>query len=201
MQLVDTINWEKIGGLIPVIVQDSQTAMVLMLGYMNREALTATLQQNVVIFYSRSKQRLWMKGETSDNTLQLQSITIDCDQDALLIQATPLGPTCHSGETSCFASLKQPTTQILTNLARTIESRVAELPEKSYTAELVRSGIHRVAQKVGEESVEVVVAALAQNRDALINESADLLYHLLVLLSVRSVSLEEVLYCLAARAA
>lgn len=199
MQLADQINWEKSAGLIPAIVQNAQTGVVLMLGYMNREALLATFAQQQVVFYSRSKQRLWTKGETSGNHLQLHSISLDCDQDALLVQAQPVGPTCHTGRTSCFVSAEPISAQILPDLANTIGNRLRAMPEASYTANLLRAGIHRVAQKVGEEAVEVVVGALSQDANALVNESADLLYHLLVLLSARAVSLEEVLRCLATR--
>jgi len=199
MSLVEKVNWEKNSGLIPAIAQDKYTGAVLMLGYMNREALVATLENQVVIFYSRSKQRLWMKGETSGNRLLLKSICLDCDQDTLLMQVEAVGPTCHTGDLSCFGDVQKPKLQILNDLEQLIESRINQLPENSYTADLVRSGIQRLAQKVGEEAVEVVVATLAQDNTAVINESADLLYHLMVLLKVLKLGLEELLDCLTAR--
>lgn len=193
MKLVDQINWEKQSGLIPAIAQDIRTGVVLMLGYMNQEALQVTLEQQIVTFYSRSKQRLWTKGETSGNLLKLRQISLDCDQDTLLLQVEAQGPTCHTGEISCFANAQSGDWQVLSDLQQVIADRINTMPEQSYTADLIRKGINKIAQKVGEEAVEVVVAALAENKASLISESADLLYHLLVLLAVRKVRLEDFL--------
>lgn len=199
MQLVSEINWKKVGGLIPAIIQDAKSGSVLMLGYMNREALLVTLEKRFITFFSRSKKRLWMKGESSGNRLILREITLDCDQDTLLIQVEPSGNTCHLDAPSCFNSIQQDNTDTLKELQDILNQKISLMPEKSYTADLVRQGINKIAQKVGEESVEVVVAALAENNEALINESADLLYHLVLLLSVRDVDWADVLRCLQAR--
>jgi phosphoribosyl-AMP cyclohydrolase / phosphoribosyl-ATP pyrophosphohydrolase len=199
MNLVDQINWEKQSGLIPAIAQDIRTGVVLMLGYMNQEALQSTLQQQIVTFYSRSKQRLWTKGETSGNQLMLRQISLDCDKDTLLLQVEAQGPTCHTGETSCFANAQSGDWQVLSDLQQVIENRINTMPEQSYTADLIRKGINKIAQKVGEEAVEVVVASLAEDSSALIDESADLLFHLLVILAVRKVSIADVIRCLSSR--
>ncbi len=178
-------------GLIPAIVQDARTKLVLMLGYMNEAALAQSRATGKVTFFSRSKQRLWMKGESSGNTLQIQQILLDCDRDTLLIQANPSGPVCHTGTDTCWAEPNQPA-HFLWQLEHIIHSKKQESKEDSYTARLFAAGLPKIAQKVGEEAVETVIEALGSNRNQLLNESADLLYHLLVLLAAKEVSLAEV---------
>lgn len=186
-------------GLVPTIVQDASTQRVLMLGYMNAEAYERTQDTGLVTFFSRSRQRLWVKGETSGNHLRLRSIHVDCDNDALLVLADPDGPTCHTGAESCFADQDE-AQGMLHRLERTIGTRIAQgATEQSYTASLVAKGIHKVAQKVGEEAVEVVIEALRDDRTRLVEETADLLYHMLVLLAAKGVALREVEQVLAAR--
>ena len=192
MSHLENLAWDKVGGLMPAVIQDAGTGRVLMLGYMNREALEKTLATGHVTFFSRSKQRLWTKGETSGNTLELASLQADCDRDTLLVQAVPHGPTCHLGTDTCWGDEGNPPVGFLAQLERVVESRVGADPESSYTARLLHKGVKRCAQKVGEEGVEVALAATAGDRDELIEESADLLYHLLVTLTVSGVSLEEV---------
>jgi phosphoribosyl-ATP pyrophosphohydrolase/phosphoribosyl-AMP cyclohydrolase len=188
--MIDQLNFSKLNGLLPAIVQDAETRQVLMVGFMNREAVQETLNKNTVIFWSRTKQRLWQKGETSGNTLQLISAAADCDGDALLIQAKPAGPTCHRGTYTCFGEEKREDT--LTALERTIQQRKRDMPNDSYTATLFARGTPFISQKVGEEAVEVLVASLQQDQSALKQESADLLYHLLVLFVDRGISLADV---------
>lgn len=191
------INFDKGDGLVPAIVQHAYNGEVLMQGYMNQEALLATLTQAQAYFYSRSKQRLWRKGETSNHVLHIQSIHTDCDQDSLLVMALPAGPTCHLDQRSCFAS--QRASPLLVQLMDTIQARQQEANPNSYTVQLLQQGVARVAQKVGEEGVEVALAAVSGDNSQLLNESADLLYHLLVLLAARDVHLNEVLLTLAKR--
>lgn len=186
------LAWDKVDGLMPAIVQDAGTGRVLMLGYMNQEALEKTRATGHVTFFSRSKQRLWTKGETSGNTLELASLQADCDGDALLVQAVPHGPTCHLGTDTCWGDGIHPSVGFLARLERVVESRRGTDPDSSYTARLLAEGVKRCAQKVGEEGVEVALAATAGDSDELIDESADLLYHLLVTLAASDVSLEEV---------
>jgi len=186
------LAWDKVDGLMPAIVQDAGTGRVLMLGYMNQEALEKTRATGHVTFFSRSKQRLWTKGETSGNTLELASLQADCDGDALLVQAVPHGPTCHLGTDTCWGDEIHPSVGFLARLERVVESRRGTDPDSSYTARLLAEGVKRCAQKVGEEGVEVALAATAGDSDELIDESADLLYHLLVTLAASDVSLEEV---------
>jgi phosphoribosyl-ATP pyrophosphohydrolase/phosphoribosyl-AMP cyclohydrolase len=188
--MIDQLNFSKLNGLLPAIVQDAETRQVLMVGFMNREAVQETLNKNTVIFWSRTKQRLWQKGETSGNTLQLISAAADCDGDALLIQAKPAGPTCHRGTYTCFGEEKREDT--LTALERTIQQRKRDMPNDSYTATLFARGTPFISQKVGEEAVEVLVASLQQDQSALKQEAADLLYHLLVLFVDRGISLADV---------
>jgi phosphoribosyl-AMP cyclohydrolase / phosphoribosyl-ATP pyrophosphohydrolase len=193
---IERIDWGKGDGLVPAIVQHADTAGVLMLGYMNREALAATLAHGRVVFYSRSRRRLWEKGEISGNYLLLVQIRVDCDADALLLAALPAGPVCHTGSASCFGD--EPLTAaaplgFLLQLEQLIGQRIAEPSEGSYTAALYARGIRRVAQKVGEEGVEVALAGAGDTDQALIGESADLLYHLLVLLRARSLPLAAVI--------
>jgi phosphoribosyl-ATP pyrophosphohydrolase/phosphoribosyl-AMP cyclohydrolase len=178
-------------GLIPAVVQDAGTRAVLMLGYMNAEALEATQSTGRVTFYSRSKQRLWTKGETSGHFLNVLDIRLDCDNDALLIKATPAGPVCHTGADTCWNE-KNEAPSFLHALENVIQSRKGAAPESSYTARLYASGMPKIAQKVGEEAVETVIEALGGTDERLLSESADLLYHLLVLLSARGLSLSDV---------
>lgn len=183
---LDTLAWEKQQGLLPAIVQDAYSRRVLMLGYMNREALAQTLQSGRATFYSRSKQRLWCKGESSGHHLLVTSIEADCDHDTLLVLARPQGPTCHLGTTSCFANAPG---DFLAELDALLQRRQQERPEGSYTTRLFAGGVRGIAQKVGEEGVETALAAVAQDDDALLGEAADLAYHLLVLLRARGLSL------------
>ncbi len=185
-----TIDFTKNNGLVPVIIQDSVTMQVLMLGYMNQEAFTKTQQEKVVTFFSRSKNRLWTKGEASGNFLLVDDILLDCDQDTLLIKATPQGPTCHKGTKTCF---NETTTKgFLYQLEQIIENRIAGDDQSSYTKDLFNRGINKVAQKVGEEAVEVVIEAKDDNQDLFVNEVADLLYHLLILLKAKKVNLQMI---------
>lgn len=193
---IDGLAWEKQGGLLPAIVQDADTLRVLMLGYMSREALQATLASGQVTFFSRSRQRLWMKGESSGDVLDLVRLEADCDADTLLVQARPAGPTCHLGRASCFP---QAPADGLAELDAVIAQRAQELPEGSYTTRLFEGGIRRIAQKVGEEGVETALAAVAQDDDALLGEASDLLFHLLVLLRARGLSLADALQVLETR--
>ncbi|SDJ54696.1 phosphoribosyl-ATP pyrophosphatase /phosphoribosyl-AMP cyclohydrolase [Ferrimonas sediminum] len=192
-----SIDWNKMDNLVPVVVQHHYSGQVLMLGYMNPEAVAVTLQTGKVTFYSRSKQRLWTKGESSGNVLTLISLSSDCDNDALLVQAIPAGPTCHLGTTSCFSGLdNQP---FLGKLSQVVAERADADPSSSYTAQLLNGNPRRVAQKVGEEGVEVALAAATNDRDNLVDETADLLYHLTVLLEQQQVPLPEVIAKLASR--
>ncbi|WP_298148487.1 bifunctional phosphoribosyl-AMP cyclohydrolase/phosphoribosyl-ATP diphosphatase HisIE [Flavobacterium sp.] len=188
------IDFDKENGLVPAIVQNYQNGSVLMLGYMNREAYKKTCETKKVTFFSRSKQRLWTKGETSGNFLNVVSISEDCDNDALLILVIPEGPTCHTGTDSCFKGSFQQS--FLYDLEATISERITGSDENSYTKKLVEKGINKVAQKVGEEAVELVIEAKDNNRELFLNEAADLLYHVLILLRAKDTSLaavEEVL--------
>lgn len=195
LEQIESLDWSKGDGLLPAVVQDARTGKVLMLGYMNREALRATLGEKRVTFYSRSKQRLWTKGETSGNFLHLVDAAIDCDNDTILVTANPDGPTCHNGTESCFGDAIGPTASrlsFLSQLESVIEQRVSARPEGSYTARLWAEGTTRMAQKVGEEGVEVALAAVTQNADKLVGEAADLLFHLTLLLKSRQLSLADV---------
>lgn len=184
------IDFDKSGGLVPVIVQHAGTLQVLMLGYMNREAFEKTREEGKVTFFSRSKQRLWTKGESSGNYLTVDEILTDCDEDTLLIKAFPHGPTCHTGSTSCFR--EETAKGFLYNLEKVIEQRITENPEGSYTARLFSRGVNKVAQKVGEEAVELVIEAKDDNLDLFRNEAADLLYHYLILLKTKNLKLEDI---------
>ena len=187
-------------GLVPAIIQDVVTRKVLMLGYMNEEALDATLQKKMVTFFSRSKQRLWTKGETSENYLKLVSYELDCDQDALLFQVEPMGPTCHKGDDTCWGDENSANYGFLSKLEQVIEDRKSDIDsEKSYTASLFRKGINKIAQKVGEEAVEVVIEAKDDNSEAFLNESADLLYHFMILLEAKNFKLNDVAEVLRSR--
>ncbi len=186
-------------GLIPAIIQDAKTQKVLMLGYMNEEAYLKTIAEKRVTFFSRSKNRLWTKGETSENFLEVVNIRVDCDQDTILIQANPEGPTCHTGADTCFNEPNQDNAAWLDYLKHVIRSRKNETAAKSYTASLFQKGTHKIAQKVGEEAVELVIEALMKNDDLFKGEAADLLFHLLVLLEDRGIGLEEVIKLLQER--
>lgn len=194
-----SLDWNKGEGLLPAIVQHAQTGEVLMLGYMNAEALDATQRTGHVTFFSRSKQRLWTKGESSGHVLALQSIRVDCDADTLLVQALPHGPTCHTGTSSCFGDAVRPPLGFLAELDALVAQRHAERPEGSYTTRLFESGVRRIAQKVGEEGVETALAGVAQGDEELLGEAADLLFHLSVLLRARGLSLTDVAALLAQR--
>jgi len=178
-------------GLIPAVVQDAVTDKVLMLGYLNQEALKATETSGLATFFSRSKQRLWTKGESSGNTLQVQEILLDCDRDAFLIKAKPRGPVCHTGDDTCWGENNH-ASSFLQDLEAIVWERKKAAPESSYTAKLFAAGIPKMAQKVGEEAVETVIEALGHDRNRLLNETADLLFHLLVLLAAKEVTLNEV---------
>ena len=186
-------------GLIPAIIQDAKTQKVLMLGYMNEEAYLKTIAEKRVTFFSRSKNRLWTKGETSENYLEVVNHLVDCDQDTILIQANPEGPTCHTGADTCFNEPNQDNAAWLDYLKHVIRSRKNETAEKSYTASLFQKGTHKIAQKVGEEAVELVIEALMKNDELFKGEAADLLFHLLVLLEDRGIGLEEVVKLLQER--
>ena len=189
---LDALDWGKMDGLLPAIVQDADTLQLLMLGYMTREALAATLESGLATFFSRSKQRLWRKGETSGHHLAVTAVTADCDDDALLVLARPSGPTCHLGTTSCFGQETAPGIGWLAQLARIVAGRAEADPEQSYTARLLREGPTRIAQKVGEEGVELALAGAAGDRDACIAEAADLVFHLTVLMETRDFGWDEV---------
>lgn len=193
--LIQSINWNKVDNLLPAIIQDENSGQVLMLGYMNQEALEKTFTTEKVTFFSRTKQCLWTKGETSGNTLNLKSISYDCDKDTLLVLVDPIGPTCHLGTTSCFDSdpeEKLPSLVFLAQLEKLLGERKNSDPNESYTASLYARGTKRISQKVGEEGVEVALAATSGDRDELVCESADLIYHLLVLLQDQDLNLTDV---------
>jgi phosphoribosyl-ATP pyrophosphohydrolase/phosphoribosyl-AMP cyclohydrolase len=195
----DTLAWDKVDGLLPAVVQDADTLQVLMLGYLSREALEQTRASGRLTLCSRSRGELWVKGSTSTNVLDLVDITPNCDGDALLVRVRPHGPTCQRGTASCFGDEEAPGVGFLAELARVIAARGRERPQGSYTAELLAAGKPRVAQKLGEEAVETVIAALAQDPKALAGEAADLLYHLLVLFESAGSSLSEALAVLQRR--
>ncbi len=190
---INKIDWKKGGGLVPAIVQDAKTEQVLMLGYMNAESFAKTQETGLVTFYSRSRQKLWTKGETSGNTLKLVSIAADCDNDTLLVRALPAGPTCHEGTVSCFGEQGPEGLGFLAFLEELIEGRKTADPDSSYTAKLLQGPLRRAAQKVGEEGVETALAAVAETDGALTSEAADLIYHLLVLLAAKNVKIESVI--------
>jgi phosphoribosyl-ATP pyrophosphohydrolase/phosphoribosyl-AMP cyclohydrolase len=191
---MEKIDFAKGDGLVPAIIQDVNTLQVLMLGYMNQEAYEKTCQENKVTFFSRTKNRLWTKGEESGNFLQVVSISLDCDQDTLLIQAIPQGPTCHLGTQTCWKEEKETSFGILSELENTISQRLnSGNSEKSYIASLKEKGIEKIAQKVGEEAVETVIEALRSNDELFLNESADLLFHYLILLQAKGYKLDDVL--------
>ena len=186
------INFEKGGGLVPAIIQDANTRQVLMLGYMNQEALTKTLDTGLVTFYSRTRQTLWTKGETSGNNLRLVDIKSDCDHDTLLVRAIPTGPVCHTGTDTCWGeSNDDRPLDFLSQLQDFIEKRHEEMPEGSYTTSLFRDGLNRMAQKVGEEALELVIEATNGSNERMVYEGADFLYHLIVLLTSKGLRIED----------
>ncbi|WP_339335805.1 bifunctional phosphoribosyl-AMP cyclohydrolase/phosphoribosyl-ATP diphosphatase HisIE [uncultured Maricaulis sp.] len=187
-----TLDWKKGDDLIPAIVQDVATRQVLMLGYMNVEALAATIETGKVHFFSRSKQRLWKKGETSGNTFKLVNLSADCDSDALLVEVKPKGAACHTGTVSCFGDDPGPGLGFLAHLRAIIRKRKKDKTKGSYVGSLMAKAPKRPAQKVGEEGVEVAMAAVSESKEALTGEAADLLFHLMVLLESRDLSLEDV---------
>lgn len=196
MSAMDVTNiqpdFTKGDGLIPAIVQDAFSKNVLMLGYMNEEAYQKTLAEKRITFYSRSKSRLWTKGETSGHFLELVDLSIDCDNDTLLLQANPLGPTCHLNNDTCFGTYPNESAD-LSFLEKTIQHRIANPKEGSYTNSLINKGINKVAQKVGEEAVELVIEAKDDDKDLFLNEAADLMYHYLVLLGAKGFKLDDVI--------
>jgi phosphoribosyl-ATP pyrophosphohydrolase/phosphoribosyl-AMP cyclohydrolase len=199
---VGSLDWEKGNGLLPAIVQHARTGRVLMLGYMNDAALRETLADGRVVFYSRSRATLWTKGETSGNYLNVVDVSTDCDADAILVLADPIGPTCHKGTESCFAAAAPTDAQRLAFLAlleNIIANRIADQPEDSYTAKLFAKGPGRIAQKVGEEGIETALAAVTRDDEGLVGECADLVFHLMVLLKSRELDLERVVAELKAR--
>lgn len=196
---IDSLDWAKGDGLLPAIVQHWSSGEILMLGYMNREALAATRAGGRVTFFSRSRQRLWCKGETSGNQLLLKSLHVDCDADSILVRAEAVGPTCHLGTPTCFADAPALPLGFLSMLDALVEARQAERPAASYTTRLFDAGLHKIAQKVGEEGVETALAGVVQGDPELLGEAADLLFHLLVLLRARGLALAQVVELLQSR--
>lgn len=186
-------------GLIPAVIQDFQTKKVLMLGYMNEEAFQKTLELNKVTFFSRSKNRLWTKGETSNHFLLVKDYAVDCDEDTILFQVEPQGPTCHTGDDTCFGDANQDNAAWLDHLKHVIRNRKNNPSEKSYTSSLFSKGTNKVAQKVGEEAVELVIEAMSKNDQLFKEEAADLLFHYLILLEERNLGLEEIIKVLQSR--
>lgn len=188
-----TIDFEKMGGLVPAIIQDAKTRNVLMLGFMNQEAYEKTLQTGHVTFWSRTRQTLWTKGETSGNYLELVSMAIDCDNDTLLVKAHPLGPTCHKGTDTCWGESNDASPlSFLAELQDFIEKRHEEMPEGSYTTRLFREGVNKMSQKLGEEALETIIEATNGTNDKLVYEASDMLYHLLVLLTSKGLRIEDI---------
>jgi len=195
----EKLDFSKGNGLIPAIVQDDLTRKVLMMGYMNEESLRITRETGLVTFYSRSRNSLWTKGETSGNSLHLKKILVDCDRDTLLIMASPDGPVCHDGPDTCFNEINKTDLMFLDSLQELIQERKRTMPEGSYTTKLFKKGTAKIAQKVGEEAVEVVIEAMKSDDEAFLNEGADLMYHFMVLLVDRGWTLEDVAKVLALR--
>jgi phosphoribosyl-AMP cyclohydrolase / phosphoribosyl-ATP pyrophosphohydrolase len=194
-----TLDFNKLNGLVPAIIQDAKTNKVLMLGFMNEEAYQKTVKENLVTFYSRTKNRLWTKGEESGNFLDVVSITADCDSDTVLIKAKPRGPVCHTGTDTCFNEENTDVLSFIGYLQDLIDRRKTEMPEGSYTTKLFTKGINKIAQKVGEEAVELVIEAKDDNDDLFLNEAADLVFHLLVLLTAKNYRIEDVIKVLQSR--
>jgi len=190
------VDFKKMNGLVPAIVQDALTGKILMQGYMNEEALEKTKETGMVTFFSRSKNRLWTKGETSGNFMELVSILVDCDGDAFLIKANPKGPVCHTGAQTCFDEFNDSKTGFIDQLRAIIKDRKNNPSEKSYTASLFAKGINKIAQKVGEEAVEIVIEAKDDNKELFLGEAADLLFHYLILLEAKGYELDEVMQVL-----
>ncbi|MFK3844338.1 bifunctional phosphoribosyl-AMP cyclohydrolase/phosphoribosyl-ATP diphosphatase HisIE [Stenotrophomonas sp. NPDC078853] len=186
---LESLDWSKGDGLLPAVLQDADSLQVLMLGYVSAESLQVTLQTGHMTFFSRSRQRLWTKGEQSGNVLAVQSIAVDCDADTLLVRARPAGPTCHTGAESCFPQAPK---DFIGQLDQLVTTREAQRPAGSYTTSLFDGGIRRIAQKVGEEGVETALAAVVQGDDELLGEASDLVFHLLVLLRARGLGLQDV---------
>ena len=196
---IEKINFEKLSGIIPAIIIDASNNNVLMLGFMNKEALEQTIEKQKVVFFSRSKNRLWLKGETSHNYLNVVSIITDCDNDTLLIYANPDGPTCHTGSYSCFAEANENSVLFLEYLFKLIKQRKIEMPENSYTSKLFQRGSDRIIQKVGEEAVETVIAAKNKDKEEVIYETSDLLFHLLVMLADQEIEFSDIISSLKKR--
>ncbi len=194
-----SLNFDKLGGILPAIIQDAQTKEVLMLGFMNQEAYEKTLSEGQVTFYSRTKERLWTKGEESGNFMDVVEILEDCDADTLLIRVNPQGPACHTGMRTCFGETVQDDLSFLQNLQALLQSRKEELPENSYTAKLFRNGPRKIAKKVGEEATELVIEAMDSDDDLFLNEAADLLFHMTILLVDRGYRLQDIAKILADR--
>ncbi|AEL26508.1 bifunctional phosphoribosyl-AMP cyclohydrolase/phosphoribosyl-ATP diphosphatase HisIE [Cyclobacterium marinum] len=193
------IDFEKVNGLVPAIIQDEFSKEVLMMGYMNQEAIDESIKSGKVTFFSRTKGRLWTKGETSGNFLMIKNIEVDCDQDTLLITVNPIGPVCHTGNDTCFAHSNKGKTYFIDQLRKVIKERKENPSDKSYTTSLFNAGINKVAQKVGEEAVEIVIEAKDDNKELFMGEAADLLYHYLVLLEAKEYELDEVMEVLIKR--
>ena len=194
------IDFDKSEGLVPAIIQDSRSGVVLMLGYMNREAYEKTVKEKRVTFFSRSRQKLWTKGETSGNYLTVKEIITDCDNDTILVKAEPAGPVCHTGTDTCFKEINKPDEMtFLKELQALIQNRKTMLPDSSYTTRLFREGIPKISQKVGEEAVETIIEAMKGDKTRFLEESADLIYHLLVLAAALNVSLEDIVTVLKER--
>ncbi len=191
---IDQVNFDKLNGLVPAVVQDDKSMKVLMVGFMNREALGKTQELGKVTFFSRTKKRLWTKGEESGNFLNVVSILSDCDNDTILIKANPVGPVCHTGADTCFSEINPKSdVQFLSYLQDFIDKRKQEMPEGSYTTSLFKAGTRKITQKVGEEAVETIIGAIANDDENFIYESADLLYHLIVLLSHKGFRIEDII--------
>lgn len=189
---IEKIDFEKLKGLVPAIIVDYLTKQVLMLGFMNQEAVTETIKKQKVVFFSRTKNRLWLKGETSQNYLNVISISTDCDNDTILVYAKPDGPTCHTGAKTCFAEVDENNVQFLDYLFNLVKQRKIEMPEKSYTTHLFEKGSDRIIQKVGEESIETVIAAKNRDKNEIVNEVSDLIFHLMVMLAEQEIELSEI---------
>jgi len=189
----DNIDFEKLNGLVPAIIVDYTTNQVLMLGFMNKESLNQTIEKKKVVFFSRTKNKIWMKGETSGNYLNVVSINTDCDNDTLLIFAKPDGPTCHTGAYSCFTEVDKNNILFLNYLFDLVKERKIKLPENSYTTKLFQKGSNRIIQKVGEEAIETVIAAKNKDKEEIINETSDLIFHLFVMLADQGVEFSEII--------
>jgi phosphoribosyl-AMP cyclohydrolase / phosphoribosyl-ATP pyrophosphohydrolase len=192
---INSLDWQKMEGLLPAIIQNADNGQVLMLGYMNREALIATLTSGQLTLYSRTRQRLWRKGETSGHSMAIQHISADCDNDSLLVHVTPKGPACHQGYASCYQPNCNSTLGFLDELLEDINERAEHADEHNYTVQLLESGVTRCAQKAGEGALETVIAAVNGDTEELMKESADLIYHLLVLLKAAEINFYDVLHC------